>query len=88
MLTANIGFGGKVEKGETIEQGARRELLVSHLCCWCHMPPHQHAIQEEAEIEAVDMERVGMLMFTFEKDPVGLETHVFVTTAYKGTPTE
>ncbi|CAO3651687.1 unnamed protein product [Mucor fragilis] len=64
------GFGGKVEKGETIEQGARRELL------------------EEAEIEAVDMERVGMLMFTFEKDPVGLETHVFVTTAYKGTPTE
>lgn len=26
--TNNIGFGGKVEKGETIEEGARRELLV------------------------------------------------------------
>ncbi|KAK4514221.1 Proteasome subunit beta type-6 [Mucor velutinosus] len=64
------GFGGKVEKGETIEQGARRELV------------------EEAEIEAIDMERVGMLMFTFEKDLVGLETHVFITTSYKGTPTE
>ncbi|GAN09398.1 7,8-dihydro-8-oxoguanine triphosphatase-like [Mucor ambiguus] len=65
-----VGFGGKVEKGETIEQGARRELL------------------EEAEIEATDMERVGMLMFTFENDPVGLETHVFIATSYKGTPTE
>ncbi|CAO0797190.1 unnamed protein product [Mucor circinelloides] len=64
------GFGGKVEKGETIEQGVRRELL------------------EEAEIEAIDLKRVGMLMFTFEKDPVGLETHVFVTTSYKGTPKE
>ncbi|KAG2193696.1 hypothetical protein INT46_000133 [Mucor plumbeus] len=64
------GFGGKVEKGETIEEGARRELL------------------EEAEIEAIDLERVGMLMFTFEKDLVGLETHIFVTTSYKGSPQE
>ncbi|KAI8647300.1 NUDIX hydrolase domain-like protein [Parasitella parasitica] len=64
------GFGGKVEKGETIDQGARRELL------------------EEAEIEAIDLVQVGMLMFTFEKDNVGLETHIFVATTYKGSPEE
>lgn len=26
--TIYLGFGGKVEAGETIEEGARRELLV------------------------------------------------------------
>jgi ADP-ribose pyrophosphatase YjhB (NUDIX family) len=65
-----IGFGGKVEKGETIDQGARRELL------------------EESEIEAIDLVRVGILMFTFENDPVGLETHIFTVKAYKGEPAE
>ncbi|GAA5811248.1 hypothetical protein MFLAVUS_004680 [Mucor flavus] len=64
------GFGGKVEAGETIEEGARRELL------------------EEAEIEAIDMTKVGINMFTFENDPVGLEVHIYVTKEFKRTPTE
>ncbi|CAO3654247.1 unnamed protein product [Mucor hiemalis] len=49
------GFGGKVEPGESIEEGARRELL------------------EEAEIEAVDMTKIGINLFAFTDDPVGLE---------------
>lgn len=28
---SHVGFGGKVEKGETIEQGVRRELLVCRM---------------------------------------------------------
>ncbi|KAI8984650.1 NUDIX hydrolase domain-like protein [Mycotypha africana] len=43
---------------------------------------------EEAEIKALDLKRVGMIMFTFEKDPVGLEVHIFTTTQYEGKPTE
>jgi hypothetical protein len=43
---------------------------------------------EESELEAIDLNRVGLLMFTFDDDPVGLETHVFTVTTYKGEPTE
>ncbi|KAI7902182.1 NUDIX hydrolase domain-like protein [Cokeromyces recurvatus] len=64
------GFGGKVEKGETIEQAARREL-------W-----------EECEIKAIDLKKVGILMFTFENNPIGLETHVYTTYSYEGIPKE
>lgn len=87
--TNNIGFGGKVEKGETIEEGARRELLVRSILKIKKVFDFMCVqTQEEAEIEAIDLERVGMLMFTFEKDLVGLETHIFVTTLYKGSPQE
>ncbi|KAI8048055.1 NUDIX hydrolase domain-like protein [Gilbertella persicaria] len=64
------GFGGKVEKGETIEQGAKRELM------------------EECEIEAIDLEQKGLLAFTFENDPVALETHIFITRSFLGEPKE
>ncbi|KAI9481319.1 MAG: NUDIX hydrolase domain-like protein [Benjaminiella poitrasii] len=64
------GFGGKVEKGETIEEAAIREL-------W-----------EECEIRATELKRVGILMFTFENDPVGLETHVYTIDSYEGEPKE
>lgn len=64
------GFGGKVEQGETVEEGARRELL------------------EEAEIEAVEMTKIGINLFAFTDDPVGLETHVYIVTSFKGTPKE
>ncbi|RCH88297.1 Nudix (Nucleoside diphosphate linked moiety X)-type motif 1 [Rhizopus azygosporus] len=64
------GFGGKVELGETIEEGARRELF------------------EEAGIEAIDMKKVAINLFTFEHDPVALETHIFVVESFKGEPIE
>ncbi|KAI8377353.1 NUDIX hydrolase domain-like protein [Blakeslea trispora] len=64
------GFGGKVEQGETIEEGAKRELM------------------EECEIEAIDLEKRGLLLFTFEDDPIALETHIFVTKQYQGHPNE
>ncbi|KAI7890681.1 NUDIX hydrolase domain-like protein [Mucor mucedo] len=64
------GFGGKVEPGETIEEGARRELL------------------EESELEAVEMEKIGNNLFTFENDPVGLDVHIYTTTRYLGEPHE
>ncbi|KAI9275370.1 NUDIX hydrolase domain-like protein [Sporodiniella umbellata] len=64
------GFGGKVEPGETIEEGARRELT------------------EEAEITAIDMTKMAVVLFTFENNPVGLEMHLFVTEAFEGEPKE
>ena len=39
-------------------------------------------------IQAVDMDKIGINLFTFENDPVALEVHVFRSTEYKGTPTE
>jgi ADP-ribose pyrophosphatase YjhB (NUDIX family) len=64
------GFGGKVEKGETILQGAHREL------------------EEEAFVTTPELHRVGLLLFTFENDPIALEVHVFSTKTHNGEPKE
>lgn len=45
-------------------------------------------MQEESELEAIDMEKIGMVLFSFEDDPVGLETHIYYTTRYTGVPHE
>ncbi|KAG0211133.1 Nudix (Nucleoside diphosphate linked moiety X)-type motif 1 [Mortierella sp. GBA30] len=62
------GFGGKVEPGETPKEGAHREL------------------EEEAGIvvQPENMKKVGILLFLFENDPVGLETHVYTAHEYRG----
>ncbi|KAF9114701.1 hypothetical protein BGX27_010093 [Mortierella sp. AM989] len=62
------GFGGKVEPGETPKQGALREL------------------EEEAGITVKDekLYKAGILLFLFENDPVGLETHVYKAFEYEG----
>jgi hypothetical protein len=61
-------FGGKVEPGETPSQGALREL------------------EEEAGITAKPegFKKAGLLLFLFENDPVGLETHVYKAESYEG----
>ncbi|XP_059177278.1 oxidized purine nucleoside triphosphate hydrolase-like [Physella acuta] len=64
------GFGGKVERGETIIEGAKRELL------------------EESGVVADILNKVGLITFQFENDPVLLEVHVFQTSEYKGRPIE
>ncbi|KAK0049285.1 7 8-dihydro-8-oxoguanine triphosphatase isoform X4 [Biomphalaria pfeifferi] len=64
------GFGGKVEKNETILQGAKRELV------------------EECGIQADVLERIGLINFEFENDPVIMEVHVFLTFHYIGDPVE
>ncbi|KAG0039948.1 hypothetical protein BGZ82_006061 [Podila clonocystis] len=62
------GFGGKVEPGETVRQGALREL------------------KEEAGITVDDhkLQKAGILLFVFENDPVGLETHIYKAHEYHG----
>ncbi|KAF9364203.1 Nudix (Nucleoside diphosphate linked moiety X)-type motif 1 [Mortierella sp. NVP85] len=62
------GFGGKVEPGETPQQGAIREL------------------EEEAGItvKPENLQKAGLLLFLFENDPVGLETHVYKAETYEG----
>jgi hypothetical protein len=39
-------------------------------------------------IEADDMTKMAINMFSFENNPVGLEVHIYLTTSFKGTPTE
>jgi len=53
------GFGGKIEQGETIEQGALREL------------------NEEVGIKDGELEKKGILEFSFQNDDKVLEVHIF-----------
>jgi 8-oxo-dGTP diphosphatase/2-hydroxy-dATP diphosphatase len=43
---------------------------------------------EESGIEALDISKKGILEFTFEKDPVLLEVHIFLAEKFNGTPIE
>lgn len=45
-------------------------------------------LREEAGIDALALSPCGLLRFTFEGDPVGLEVHVFRTSAFTGDPVE
>ena len=62
------GFGGKVEAGETIEEAAVRE------------------VREECghEVDKEDLDKVAVIDFEFEGDPVILEVHVFKTRKFSG----
>lgn len=64
------GFGGKVDKGETIEEAAKREMF------------------EEAGVEILDPEKVGILEFEFQGNPEILEVHIFRAKRFNGEPTE
>lgn len=45
-------------------------------------------VSEEVSLVPTEMDRVGVLEFAFESDPVVLEVHVFAVTAYEGEPVE
>ena len=65
------GFGGKVEKGESIANAAKREL------------------QEEAGIVPHDLQRRGVLNFTFMGDSIPpLKVYVFSANSFSGEPAE
>lgn len=48
----------------------------------------QRELTEEAGIEAIHLEQRGVLTFAFENGLDPLEVHVFVATAWEGTPVE
>lgn len=66
------GFGGKVQPGETILEGAIREVKEE---CGLDLKP-----------ENVDY--VGLIDFEFKDDPVHLEVHVYEARIYSGKVTE
>jgi len=45
-------------------------------------------LREEAEIEAVELNKVGVIDFEFENDPKLLEVHIFLVTKFIGEPKE
>ena len=65
-----MGFGGKVNVGEKIEDAALREVF------------------EEAQITPRDLEKMGVLEFTWDYKPEILEVHIFKVTDFEGIPTE
>lgn len=64
------GFGGKLIEGESIEDGAIRE------------------VKEEALIEIIDFEKVGILDFEFENNPNVLEVHLYLIKSFSREPKE
>ncbi|KAF9415973.1 hypothetical protein BGZ94_010351 [Podila epigama] len=62
------GFGGKVEAGETVRQGALRELEE----------------EAGITVEDAKLQKAGILLFLFENDPMALETHVYKAYEYNG----
>ncbi|MFE1664444.1 8-oxo-dGTP diphosphatase [Microbacterium sp. P02] len=68
-----VGIGGKVEEGETIREGAVREM---------HEETGLH-------IEASDLEPVGVLEYLFPAQPSWSQrSHVFTCTTWSGEPRE
>lgn len=45
-------------------------------------------VTEEVSLLPTEMEKVGVLEFAFQNDPIVLEVHVFKVTAYEGEPVE
>lgn len=67
------GFGGKVQEGESIEDGAVRELREE-----CGI-----------EADPGDLEKYGIIEFEFRNDPGKvLEVHVFKAHTHRGEPAE
>ncbi|MEI6627543.1 MAG: 8-oxo-dGTP diphosphatase [bacterium] len=64
------GFGGKLTEGETIEDGAKREM------------------REEAGIEIITMNKLGIIDFDFRGKPDTLEVHIFKVNNFSGEPIE
>ena len=68
-----VGFGGKLEAGETASQAAIRELEE----------------EAGVRIETRDLQEMGHLTFLFPARPSwSMVTHVFVTVAWRGDPVE
>lgn len=67
-----MGFGGKLEPGETVEHAAVREL----------------AEETGLTLDQKQLSKVGLLLFTFECQPnLFLEVHVYETFAIRTLPT-
>lgn len=64
------GLGGKVNEGETIEDGVKREVF------------------EEAGIRLGDIEKVGLINFSWKEKPDELEVNIFKSHTFTGIPTE
>ena len=68
-----VGFGGKIEPGETASQAAIRELEE----------------EAGVRIETRDLQEMGHLTFLFPARPSwSMVAHVFVTAAWRGDPVE
>lgn len=63
-----LRFGGKVEPGETVHQGALRELEE----------------EAGITVEDHKLQKAGILLFMFENDPMALETHIYKAHEYHG----
>ncbi|MPC27697.1 7,8-dihydro-8-oxoguanine triphosphatase [Portunus trituberculatus] len=82
------GFGGKVESGETVKEGA-----VSYVDVFVMKPGKESTggeLKEEAGIDVPhqDVEKVADLEFTFEGEKTLMHVHVFLVKAFTGMPTE
>lgn len=45
-------------------------------------------LKEEANIEAINISKIGILNFEFKNDPKILETHIFLVSDFRGEPQE
>lgn len=68
------GFGGKLEPGESFEEGARREL------------EEESSLQVHPGPE--NLKSIGYLSFRMEESRLYMQVHVFETWTFEGTATE
>lgn len=81
------GFGGKVEPGETIPEGAKRSVELNYFNNT--YSSFYRELYEESGLKVIgDLDDVGVLTFEFINDPVILEVHVFRTHTWSGVPVE
>ncbi|XP_012878833.1 PREDICTED: 7,8-dihydro-8-oxoguanine triphosphatase-like [Dipodomys ordii] len=79
------GFGGEVEEGETIEDGARSSTWSNYSFSWEGTKAQRGG---DSGLTAEMLHKVGKIVFEFVGAPGQMEVHIFYTESVQGTPVE
>ena len=81
------GFGGKLDKSETILECAKRYKLLNYRTCYFKFSSrflYLRELKEESGLDANEIKKIGYLEFEFENKNEILEAHIFESNKFSG----